>query len=97
MTLKVRLSHNPTLRRTAVGIAMVAACASASAALAPFTFDPTASLLNGESFKGDNLLISDYSTVTNDGAGGFTDTGFLSISAIQIGRASCRERVCLAV
>ena len=84
MTLKVRLSHNPTLRRTAVGIAMVAACASASAALPQFTFDPGASMLNGASFTGDNLLISDYSTVKRDDAGGFTDTGYLSISAIQL-------------
>ena len=84
MTLKVRLSHNPTLRRTAVGIAMVAACASASAALPQFTFDPGASALSGASFTGDNLLISDYSTVKQDGVGGFTDTGYLSISAIQL-------------
>ena len=84
MTLKVRLSHNPTLRRTAVGIAMVAACASASAALPPFTFNPAASLLTGASFTGDNLLISDYSIVKQDGVGGFTETGFLSISAIQL-------------
>ena len=84
MTLKVRLSHNPTLRRTAVGIAMVAACASASAALPQFTFDPGASMLNGASFTGDNLLISDYSTVKRDDAGGFTDMGLLSISAIQL-------------
>ena len=88
MTLKVRSSHNPTLRRTAVGIAMVAACASASAALAPFTFDPSASLLAGSSFAGDNVLISDYSTVTSDGVGGFTETGFLAVSAIQLAGAT---------
>ena len=88
MTLKVRLSHNPTLRRTAVGIAMVAACASASAALPQFTFDPTASLLNGPSFTGDNLLISDYSKVTTDGVGGFTEKGFLAVSAIQLAGAT---------
>ena len=88
MTLKVRLSHNPTLRRTAVGIAMVAACASASAALPQFTFNPTASLLNGASFTGDNVLISDYSTVEQDGAGGFTEKGFLAVSAIQLAGAT---------
>ena len=88
MTLKVRLSHNPTLRRTAVGIAMVAACASASAALPQFTFDPAASLLTGASFTGDNILISDYSTVQQDGAGGFTEKGFLAVSAIQLAGAT---------
>jgi hypothetical protein len=64
---------------------MAAACASASAALPPFTLDPGAVGLAGTAFSGDNILISDYSTVTFDGVGGFTDTGFLSVSAAQLG------------
>lgn len=73
------------LRRTAVTLAAAAACASASAQLPQFSLAPGAIGLNGASFTGDNVLISDYSTIRLDGAGGFTDSGFLSVSAIQLG------------
>jgi hypothetical protein len=77
---------NPHFKRTAVALAMLAGCASASA-LPTFTFNPAAAAptLAGTSFTADNILISDYSTVTFDGAGNFTDTGFLSVSAFQLG------------
>ena len=84
MTLTARLPLKPFLRGTAVAIAMAATCFGASAALPPFTLNPTAAGLAGPSFTGDNLLISDFSAVTF-GAGTFTDTGYLSISAAQLG------------
>ena len=86
LILKDRLTGTPLFRRTAVAAALVVAAAGASA-LPQFTLDPSAvaPALNGPSFTGDNILISDYSAVTFDGLGNFTDTGFLSVSAIQLG------------
>ena len=81
---KKRLAVTPLFQRTAVALGMLVACASASA-LPQFTLDPIAAGLAGAAFTGDNILISDYSTVTFDGLGNFTDTGFLSVSAIQLG------------
>ena len=81
---KKRPANMPLFRRTAVALGMLVACASASA-LPQFTLDPIAAGLAGAGFTGDNILISDYSTVTFDGLGNFTDTGFLSVSAIQLG------------
>ena len=82
---KKRLADTPLLQRTAVALGLVVACASASA-LPQFTLDPSAvsPALAGTAFTGDNILISDFSTVTFDGLGNFTDTGFLSVSAIQL-------------
>jgi PEP-CTERM motif len=73
------------LRRTAVAAALVALCASASAALPPFTFNPAGAALAGTAFTADNMLISDYATVRFGPGNTFTETGFLSISAAQLG------------
>jgi len=84
---KKRLADTPLFQRTAVALGMLVACASASA-LPQFTLNPGAVMptpLAGTAFTGDNILISDFSTVTFDGLGNFTDTGFLSVSAIQLG------------
>ena len=84
---KKRLAVTPLFQRTAVALGMLVACASASA-LPQFTLNPGAVLptpLAGAAFTGDNIQISDYSTVRFDGFGNFTDDGFLSVSAIQLG------------
>lgn len=80
------MSFSPSapLRRAAVALAAMAVCAGAQAANS-FTFDPSAAGLTGTSFTADNVLISDYSTVTFDGSGGFTETGFLPITSFQLG------------
>lgn len=84
MTLTAFLPFNP--QRTVVAIAMAAACASASAALPPFTLNLAAATpaLVGTAFTADNILVSDFSTETFSGTT-FTDTGFLSVSAFQLG------------
>ena len=67
--------------------AILGACASASAALPQFTFNPSAGGITGApagTFTADNILVSDFSTVTF-GAGSFTDTGYLAISGFQLG------------
>lgn len=86
MTLASPKPFTSRLQRTAVALAMLAGCASASA-LPTFTFAPGSAVpaLLGATFTADNILISDYSTVRFDGSGGFTDTGFLSVSAFQLG------------
>lgn len=73
-----------TLLRTAAAIALGASCAVASAALPPFTFTPVAAGLAGASFTADNILISDYSTVSLSGAT-FSESGFLAVSGYQLG------------
>lgn len=66
---------------------------AASAATFPsFTLSPTAAGLNGTQFSADNIVVSDFSTIsyTSGSAGtarNFTDVGFLPISAFQTGGA----------
>ncbi len=79
--------HRPaelkSLRNVAATLALAAAGSVAGAAVLPsFTFNPGGVGLNGDAFSANNLLISDYSTVTSTGSS-FTDVGFLSISAAQ--------------
>lgn len=88
MTLSLRLPYLRTLRGTAMAIAAAAVCATASAALPQFTFNPLAGGITGapaSTITADNILISDYSTVMIDAAGNFTDTGFLAVSSFQLG------------
>ncbi|HWH81861.1 MAG TPA: flocculation-associated PEP-CTERM protein PepA [Burkholderiaceae bacterium] len=83
----VRFASSPLLRRTAVALAVLVSGAAANAALPQFTLNPAASGLAGTGFTADNILISDYSTVTFAG-GTFTDTGYLSVSNFQLGGAT---------
>ncbi len=71
--------------RTVAAVAASAAVLGASAATLPsFTFDPSAVGLNGTAFTADNLIISNFATVTAT-ATGFQETGFLSITSAQLG------------
>lgn len=72
------------LRYSVVAVAAAAASTGAVAALSPFTLNAGA-FTGGTTFTGDNILVSDYSTITFNGLGGFTDTGFLAVSAVQNG------------
>lgn len=88
---EVRSGLLPHLRRTAVALATLVAGVAANAALPVFTLNPAAAGLLGTSFTADNILISDYSTVTfgtGGSAGTFTDSGLLSVSALQLGGAT---------
>lgn len=83
-TSKSRLSSLPG---TAVALAMMAACATASA-LPSFTFSPAAVGLNGTAINADNILISDFSTAFMDASGNFTESGYLPITGFQLGGVS---------
>jgi hypothetical protein len=67
-------------------IAAVTLSFNAAAAPQTFTFDPSAVGLNGAAFSGDNLLISDFATITSTPTG-FTQSGYLSITSAQLGSA----------
>ncbi|MCV2356467.1 flocculation-associated PEP-CTERM protein PepA [Paucibacter sp. B2R-40] len=76
----------PLLQRSAMTLALTTVCASAMAAPLPqFTFDPAAAGLAGTSFTGDNILISNYSSVLSGPGGSFTESGYLSFGAMQLG------------
>jgi hypothetical protein len=85
MNVFAAFSTQPNLRRTLVAAAIAGAGACAVAAPLPtFTLNPGAVGLAGSTFTADNLLVSDYSTVTLSGTS-FTDIGYLSISNVQLG------------
>jgi len=78
------LFQRRALRRTLVAMALASAYAGAWA-LPTFTFTPTAVGLTGAAVTADNVLLSDFSTVTFTGATTFSDTGLLSITGFQLG------------
>lgn len=85
MKLTPRKPRSSFLHGASVAVALMTVCAAASAALPTFTFNPGAAGLNGASLTADNILISDYSTVTIDPSGTFTETGYLPITGFQLG------------
>ncbi len=80
-TSKTRFSF---LHEATAAVALLTVSAAASA-LPAFTLDPSAAGLNGSTINADNILISDYSTITIDAAGTFTETGYLPITGFQLG------------
>ncbi|WP_077036128.1 flocculation-associated PEP-CTERM protein PepA [Pelomonas sp. KK5] len=73
-----------SLRIPAALLVTLAAGAAGAATLPSFTLNPSA--IPGVSspvFTANNLLVSDYSSITFNGNGTFTDAGYLSISSAQ--------------
>lgn len=84
------LNARPPVSRLARGLlaaGLIAASASASA-LSTFTFNPAAAGLAGTAFTADNLLISDYATVTFTSGTTFSETGFLAVTGAQLNAAT---------
>jgi hypothetical protein len=75
------------LHRGLLAAGLLAASVSASA-LNSFTFDPGIAGLAGTAFTADNLLISDYATVTQTSATTFSETGFLAITGAQLNNST---------
>ncbi len=75
------------IRHAFASVALVAACSTTawSADLPDFTFTPSAVGLTGAPVTADNILISDFSSVTFTGATTFAEQGFLSITGFQLG------------
>lgn len=78
------LYRHPAMTRTLVALALAAAYSSALA-LPAFTLNPSAAGMNGSSFTADNMLISDFSSVTFTDPTHFTDTGLLEVTSFQLG------------
>jgi len=73
------------LHRSVLAIAVGIACSAASAqALPQFTLNPGAAGLAGANITADNILVSDFATVTLNGPS-FNETGFLAVSGYQLG------------
>lgn len=85
MSLSSKTLRRPSLHSVAAAMALMTACAAASA-LPEFTFTPSgAGLAGGAAITADNILFSDFATVTSGAGGTFTETGFLSITGFQLG------------
>lgn len=71
-------------KRTLVAAALVAAYSTVSA-MPVFTFDPGAVGLVGSAVTADNIVVSDFTRVTNTSGNTFTENGFLSVAGFQLG------------
>lgn len=84
MTVALRSFDKTLGKRAAVALAATLACAAASAADLPdFTLDPAGAGMTGTSITADNLLISDFATVTLSGSS-FSETGTLYVTGAQL-------------
>lgn len=71
-----------------VGLLALPFSAASAATFPPFTFNPAAVGLNGAQFSADNIIVSDFSTITYTSgspstARNFTDVGFLPIVSFE--------------
>lgn len=87
MTLPLLSLNSTAFKRTLLAAALAATSASAFA-LPEFTWDPSKAGLNGSAFTADNLLISNYSSILFGANNTFTESGYLAISAAQLGGSS---------
>jgi len=71
-------------RSLGVAALVLSASVPAHAASSTFSWDPAAAGLAGAAFTADNLLLSDYLTVTNTSASTFSEAGLLSITGAQL-------------
>lgn len=75
--------QQPALKRTLFAVALAVACGNASA-LPEFTWNPSAAGLTGPSFVADNIIVSNFATVTFTSATTFHEAGFLGVSSFQL-------------
>lgn len=70
--------------RAFTGLVLLTACAT-SWAVPAFTLNPSAVGLTGGSVTADTINVADFASVKFDNAGGFTETGLLSVIGFQSG------------
>jgi len=71
--------------RTLLSVALVAAYSSASALDLPdFTWNPSGAGLTGTTFTADNIIVSDFATVTFTSGSTFHEEGYLGVSSFQL-------------
>ena len=75
----------PRFKRTLLAAVMALATSSASALDLPdFTWNPAGAGLTGTSFTADNIIVSDFATVTFTSASTFHEEGYLAVSSFQL-------------
>ena len=84
--MKYQFFCSPVFSRTVFAAAVVVACSNASAltTLPEFTWNPAAVGLTGTSFTADNIIVSDFATVTFTPGSTFHEDGYLAVSSFQL-------------
>ncbi len=82
--MKQQFLQQPAVKRTLLAVALAVAYGNASAlTLSEFTWYPAGAGLAGASFTGDNIIVSDFATVTFAAGSTFHEEGFLGVSSFQ--------------
>ena len=84
--MKYQFFQMPAINRTILAVALGVAYSNASAltTLPEFTWDPNAAGLTGTTFTADNIIVSDFATVTFTAGNTFHEDGFLGVSSFQL-------------
>ena len=83
--MKYHFFQVPALKRTLFAAALAVVYSNASALDLPdFTWNPAGAGLTGTSFTADNIIVSDFATVTFTGASTFHEEGYLGVSSFQL-------------
>ena len=83
--MKYQFSQVPALKRTLFAAALAVAYSNASALDLPdFTWNPAGAGLTGTSFTADNIIVSDFATVTFGAGNTFHEEGYLGVSSFQL-------------
>ena len=84
--MKQQFLQQPAVKRTLLAVALAVAYGNASALTLPeFTWNPAGAGLAGTSFVADNVIVSDFATVTFTAGGTFHEEGYLGVSSFQFG------------
>ena len=84
--MKYQFYQSPAFKRTLFSVALAVAWSNASALTLPeFTWNPTGAGLTGTTFTADNIIVSDFATVTFTAGGNFHEDGYLGVSSFQRG------------
>ena len=82
--MKIQFLQQPAVKRTLLAVALAVAYGNASAlTLSEFTWNPAGAGLAGTSFTADNIIVSDFATVTFAAGSTFHEEGFLGVSSFQ--------------
>ena len=79
------LSSRNLFARTLLSVALGVAYSSSNAltTLPEFTWNPAGAGLSGTAFTADNVIVSDFASITLSGSS-FTETGYLPVSSLQL-------------
>src|SRR6187455_297637 len=79
------LSSRKLFARTLLSVALGVAYSSSNAltTLPEFTWNPAGAGLSGTAFTADNVIVSDFASITLSGSS-FTETGYLPVSSLQL-------------